>query len=592
MTQTAPARVRLGDVLVERKLLTQAQLTEALAEQDRSGRKLGRVLVDLGLVSESALHTALSDHLKVPYVDLRQFTPDRDGLRMLPETVARRFRAIVLKSAGNAPLVGMADPTDIFAFDEIKRHLRRSFDLALVNETALLDFIDKNYRRTDEIASLAKEVREELSDSDLDLDQLKADDAAPDAAILRLLQSLFQDAVQVNASDIHIEPGDGRLRIRQRVDGELQEQSIEGERVATALVTRLKLMCGLDIAEKRLPQDGRFSMKVTGRSFDVRVSTLPTIHGESLVMRLLDQSAPLTGMDQLGLGDALLKRFSEIAQMSAGMVLVTGPTGSGKTTTLYSVLQHLNQVDTKIITVEDPVEYRLDRIVQVQVQPKIGLDFARVLRTALRQDPDVLLIGEMRDRETAEIGLRAAMTGHMVFSTLHTLNAAAAVSRLIDMGAEPFLVAASLKAVLAQRLVRKLCVQCSADAPLSDTARSWLERRGPSSIPAGQAWRSARGCHQCNHTGFRGRLAVYEFLDLDRDALDAIRRNDLTAFQHRAGQLPGFVPLADAGIEVARRGLTSIEEVMRVLSGLEDRPAETAAEQRLDEDGVAKLLSA
>ena len=351
-------------------------------------------------------------------------------------------------------------------------------------------------------------------------------------------------------------------------------------------------MCGLDIAEKRLPQDGRFSMKVTGRSFDVRVSTLPTIHGESLVMRLLDQSAPLTGMDQLGLGDALLKRFTEIAQMSAGMVLVTGPTGSGKTTTLYSVLQHLNQVDTKIITVEDPVEYRLDRIVQVQVQPKIGLDFARVLRTALRQDPDVLLIGEMRDRETAEIGLRAAMTGHMVFSTLHTLNAAAAVSRLIDMGAEPFLVAASLKAVLAQRLVRKLCAQCSADTPLSDTARAWLERRGPSSIPAGQPWRSARGCHQCNHTGFRGRLAVYEFLDLDRDALDAIRRNDLTAFQHRAEQLPGFVPLADAGIEVARRGLTSIEEVMRVLSGLEDRPAEKASEQRLDEDGVAKLLSA
>ena len=226
------------------------------------------------------------------------------------------------------------------------------------------------------------------------------------------------------------------------------------------------------------------------------------------------------------------------------------------------------------------------------MQPKIGLDFARVLRTALRQDPDVLLIGEMRDRETAEIGLRAAMTGHMVFSTLHTLNAAAAVSRLIDMGAEPFLVAASLKAVLAQRLVRKLCVQCSADAPLSDTARAWLERRGPSAAQADRPWRAARGCHQCNHTGFRGRLAVYEFLDLDRDALDAIRRNDLTAFQRRAELLPGFVPLADAGIEVARRGLTSIEEVMRVLSGLEDRPADAAQSQRLDEDGVAKLLSA
>ncbi|HET7133021.1 MAG TPA: GspE/PulE family protein, partial [Gammaproteobacteria bacterium] len=446
----------------------------------------------------------------------------------LPETHARRHRALVLKEDQRGYLVGMADPTDLHAYDELARLLGKPIRLALAKEATLLKTIDSIYRRTDEIVSLAEELDEELSEADVDLQALAAEEGSPDAPVIKLIQSMFEDAVQVNASDIHIEPDERCLRIRQRVDGLLQEQVIEGNRVGQALITRLKLMCGLDIAEKRKPQDGRFSIKVDDKALDVRVSTMPIYHGEAIVLRLLDHSASQLSFDQLGMPDEIAARFKTLTERSSGMVLVTGPTGSGKTTTLYAALNHLNSPATKIITAEDPVEYRLPRVNQVQVNFKIGLTFAAILRNALRHDPDIVLVGEMRDHETVEMGLRAAMTGHLVFSTLHTNDAASAVSRLLDMDAQGYLIAAALDGVLAQRLVRRVCDNCAHPAELGVHHAAWLGRYlGAEQLRAGKFMEGV-GCTYCNMTGYKGRIGVYELVEIDAGMADAIRRNDLT----------------------------------------------------------------
>jgi MSHA biogenesis protein MshE len=588
MTTTIRRKIRLGELLVQSQVITAEQLTTALAEQKRTGRKLGRVLADLGLVAESALHEFLSKHLQVPFVDLKQLRIDHEAVRLLPEALARRHRALVLQKDARGLLVGMADPTDLHAFDELQAKLRQPIRLALVGESDFLRTIDVVYRRTDEIASLAEAVRDDLNDGDVDLDGLSAEEGSPDAPVLRLLQSMFHDAGQVRASDIHIEPGEQNLRIRMRVDGQLQEQVLDGRRVASALVTRLKLMCGLDIAEKRLPQDGRFSVRIGEAAFDVRLATMPTTWGESVVMRLLDQSKALLSMDKLGMTAGTEARFRKLVERSSGMVLVTGPTGSGKTTTLYAALNYLNRPGVKILTVEDPVEYRLDRITQVQVNTKIGLDFARVLRTALRQDPDILLVGEMRDRETVEIGLRGAMTGHFVFSTLHTVNAIATVNRLLDMGAAGYMIAAALHGVIAQRLVRRVCTDCAAPAVPTPNELAWLATCRPQLAPEGVRFVTGQGCTYCNLTGYRGRVAVYELLEIDRPLADAVRRGDVEAFTRAARQREGYVPLAQGAIDLALAGVTSLAEAMAVGSGLEEY-ADPVLED-LDEAGTARIL--
>jgi MSHA biogenesis protein MshE len=380
------------------------------------------------------------------------------------------------------------------------------------------------------------------------------------------------------------------LRVRQRVDGELQEQKIEGRRVAGALVTRLKLMSGLDIAEKRLPQDGRFSLKVKDRVLDVRISTMPTQHGESVVMRLLDQSGSLLTLDKLGMPAPMLARFVELISRNAGMVLVTGPTGSGKTTTLYSALNHLNRPDTKIITVEDPVEYRLDRVNQVQVNTKISLDFARVLRTTLRQDPDVILVGEMRDRETVDIGLRAAITGHVVFSTLHTMNATATVHRLLDMGAAGYMIAAAVHGIVAQRLVRRVCDNCAQPTEPSPQQRAWLGALTTPARVAKMNFQMGVGCTYCNLTGYRGRAAIYELLELDRPLADAIRRGDPMEFAELVRQREGFTTLADAALNLVADGTTSVAEAMTVTSGLDDSEPVVPKIETVSQTDVDALL--
>ena len=578
--------VRLGELLLGQQIISEAQLNVALAEQKRTGRKLGRVLADLGLVREETLQDALARHLQIPFVDVRKLNLEAGVVRLLPESMARRLRAIVLQADTRGLLVGMSDPTDLLACDELAARLKQPLRFALVREADVLKAVDALYRRKDEIASIAQEVRDDLREGDIDIEHLAAEEGSSDAPVIRLIQTIFQEAVQMRASDVHIEPGETALRVRQRVDGILHEQSMDGRRVAAALVTRLKLMSGLDIAEKRLPQDGRFSVKVKDKSIDVRLATLPTQFGESVVLRLLDQTNSLVTLDQLGMPPETLARFRGLIKHNAGMVLVTGPTGSGKTTTLYSALSHLNDTDTKIITVEDPVEYRLDRVNQVQVNPKIGLDFAKILRSVLRHDPDIILVGEMRDQETADIGLRAAITGHLVFSTLHTMSAIATIGRLIDMGAQPYMIAAAVHGIVAQRLVRRICENCSQQAEPNPHQLAWLHAQGGQlggvRLDVSQL-RVGAGCNYCNLSGYRGRVAIYELVEIDRVLADAIRRADLLGFADGARTRPGYVSLVQSALMLAAQGVTSLGDVMSATSGLDGLAEVPLADLLLEE---------
>jgi len=567
MAATMPRkRVRIGDLLVEQKMISESQLQQALAEQKKSGRKLGRVLVESGFVDENKLLMLLSEQLDIPYVDLSRFELDAELVARLPETYARRYRALVLKETPAGLLVGMGDPTDIFAFDELVRILKTSIQIACVKESDLLQNVDRLYQHADQLRNLASEVGQDLADNAFDLRTLTASSNQSDAPVVRLIQTVFEDAVRADASDIHIEPDEDVLRIRRRIDGVLHETTMDDTRIAPAVVSRLKLMAEADISEKRLPQDGRFTLRVLDKNVDVRLATIPTQTGEAVVMRLLDHGSAIRRLPELGMPDDILQRVRTLIHKPHGLVLVTGPTGSGKTTTLYAALTELNKPQKKIITVEDPVEYQLPRINQVQVNHRIDLSFARVLRTALRLDPDIILVGEMRDLDTGEIALRAALTGHLVLSTLHTNDAVSTAMRLIDMGLEPYLVAASTQAILAQRLVRKLCDNCKTPRTLDPSEEAWFKSTLGDQAEA-HGFLSGAGCNQCNHTGYHGRIGVYELLEIDHTLADALRRNSPADFENAARAQSGYRPLVLNALDYAIKGVTSLSEVMR-LSGV------------------------
>jgi MSHA biogenesis protein MshE len=557
-------KVKIGDFLVEQGAISEDQLGVATAEQKKRKWKLGRTLVELGFLTEERFLSFVARYLEIPFVDLRRHPFEAETIRRLPETHARRFRALVLDDSTDQFLVGMADPMDIFSADEIARALKHPIRRAVVRESDLLRVLDLAYRRTEEITKLAGELRAELSESGPPtFSDLVDEDEASSAPVVKLLASLFEDAVRMNASDIHVEPGGSVLRLRQRVDGILHEQVMKEARIAPALVQRIKLMAAIDISEKRIPQDGRFHIKIQGHDIDVRVSTMPIQHGESVVMRLLDQSAGILDLDQLGMTAEMLRRVRSLLRSPHGMILVTGPTGSGKTTTLYAALSELNRVECKIITVEEPVEYRIPRINQVQVNPKIDLTFARVLRSALRQDPDIVMVGEIRDHETAQIGLRAALTGHLVLSTLHTNDAISAAIRLIDVGAEGYLVASSLRAVIAQRLVRRICEGCIVPhAPVREERQALAALVGPSL--SDMQLKRGTGCSHCNDTGYRGRIGIYELLELDAAMVEALRRSDSASYARAAHNQRGFRPRTRAGLDYAQQGVTTLQEVLRV----------------------------
>ncbi|WP_448213585.1 GspE/PulE family protein [Colwellia sp. MEBiC06753] len=557
-------KMRLGDLLVHEHIIGEDQLMQALTSQKTSGRKLGDVLIELGYIGEKQLLSFLAQQLDVPFMDISQIRISPEIAHLLPEVHARRLRALVIEDRGESVLIGMSDPADLGGLDQLEQMLApKRIQLAVVMESQLFEAFDGLYRRTAEIESFASQLEQEYEQTS-DFDLSATFDDGGDATVGKLLQSVFEDAVQMRASDIHIEPDEKQLRIRQRIDGVLQENVLNENKIASALVLRLKLMAGLDISEKRLPQDGRFNLQVKGHSVDVRMSTMPVQYGESVVMRLLDQSAGLLSLDETGMPPELVARLRHQITRPHGMVLVTGPTGSGKTTTLYGALSELNQSTKKIITAEDPVEYRLPRINQVQVNSKINLNFSSVLRTALRQDPDIIMVGEMRDHETVEIGLRGALTGHLVLSTLHTNDAITSALRLIDMGAAGFLVGSSLRAVIAQRLVRRVCENCATDYHPDIQETTWLNHLTGTDISQ-LSFKQGKGCQTCQYTGYKGRIGVFELLEMNEAMIGALKQEDTEAFTQFAKASPSFKPLAKAAFDYAKIGITTVEEVLRLV---------------------------
>ncbi|EHI9302204.1 Flp pilus assembly complex ATPase component [Vibrio vulnificus] len=558
-------RKRLGDLLVEEGIINEAQLDQALGAQRSGGRKLGDTLIDLGFLSEQQMLAFLSQQLDLPLIDLNRATVDIDAVQLLPEVHARRLRALVIGRNGDTLRIAMSDPADLFAQEALIGQLGQyGIEFVIAPERQLVEGFDRYYRRTKEIANFAEQLQAEHQVNDA-FDFNIEDDDSDEVTVVKLINSMFEDAIQVGASDIHIEPDANVLRLRQRIDGVLHETLLNEVNIAPALVLRLKLMANLDISEKRLPQDGRFNIRSKGQSVDIRMSTMPVQYGESVVMRLLNQSSGVRKLEDSGLPDDLLVRLRRQLKRPHGMILVTGPTGSGKTTTLYGALTELNQPGKKIITAEDPVEYRLSRVNQVQINPKINLDFSTVLRTFLRQDPDIILIGEMRDHETVEIGLRAALTGHLVLSTLHTNDAVDSALRMIDMGAPGYLVASAVRAVVAQRLVRRVCPDCKTEDHVGESHKAWLAQRFPNQVEAGFV--KGRGCQNCNLTGYRGRIGVFEMLELEHGMMDALRANDAVEFAHAARRSPGYKPLLASAMELALQGVVSLDEVMNLGEG-------------------------
>ncbi|HHF0551991.1 TPA: GspE/PulE family protein [Vibrio antiquarius] len=558
-------RKRLGDLLVEEGIVSEEQIQQALNAQRSTGQKLGDALIDLGFITEKQMLDFLSQQLGLPLIDLGRAPVDAEAVQILPEVHARRLRAMVVARNGDTLRVAMSDPADLFIQESLMNLLGEyNLEFIVASERQLISSFDRYYRRTKEIASFAEQLHEEHKDEqsfDYGIDGTDSEEVT----VVKLVNSMFEDAVQVGASDIHIEPDDQILRLRQRIDGVLHETILNEVNIASALVLRLKLMAHLDISEKRLPQDGRFNIKVRGQSIDIRMSTLPTQYGESVVMRLLNQSAGLRPLEESGLPPDLLARLRRQLARPHGMILVTGPTGSGKTTTLYGALSELNEPGKKIITAEDPVEYRLPRITQVQVNSKIDLTFSRVLRTFLRQDPDIILVGEMRDQETVEIGLRAALTGHLVLSTLHTNDAVDSALRMIDMGAPGYLVASAVRAVVAQRLVRRVCPDCKTEDHLDDSRQQWLAGRFPNQVST--TFYKGAGCQNCNLTGYRGRIGVFEMLELEQEMMDKLRANDAVGFAQAARRSENYKPLLASAMELALQGTVSLDEVMTLGEG-------------------------
>ncbi len=554
------AQSKLGQLLIDFNLITEAQFEEALRVHENSTKRIGEILIELGYITENQLVQVLEFQLGVPHVDLTKQQPDQRLTRYIPEDVARRHRAIPLEKNGNTLRVAMADPLDIFAIDDIKLHAKCKIEVRLIASVGDIEkAIEDLYSVTgfsDESSNIFSTIGD--SSEDMEVDELKR--MVEDAPIVRLSNLLVREAVLQKASDIHIEPQKEEVRIRFRIDGALREVRSLPKSNQAALISRLKIMAGLDIAERRKPQDGRMELKNPEGEVDMRVSTIPTIYGEKVVLRVLNKNSVLLDLEQLGFSIKNRRYFDEILQRPHGIILVTGPTGSGKSTTLFTALNKLNNAEQNISTVEDPVEYRLEGINQIQVNPKADLTFAAALRSILRQDPDIVMIGEIRDKETASIAVKAALTGHLVLSTIHTNDAPSAITRLVDMGVEPYLVASSLIGVVAQRLVRRICPNCKERIEPTEEMLLYLGELGQQ-VPF--LYRG-KGCPECSETGYRGRLAIHEVLLSDREIRMLTTQNRPAEDLRDAAIANGMATLKMDGLEKALKGLTTLEEVMRV----------------------------
>jgi len=559
----------LGELLIEAGLITKGQRDKALKEQRRLGKRLGETLIDMGLVSETAIAEALSAQLGMPFREMKAVSLTPDVVSLVPETIARRHRVLPVAVSDGKLTLAMADPLDVFAVDEIRRITRMSVDAVVATESELLKAIDKFYKGA-ELDEALKAIEAEPRPA------AAAPEAVEETPVVKLINTVMAQAVKDRASDIHIEASLESLRVRFRIDGILHEVMRPPKHMHPGIVSRVKILSGMDIAEKRIPQDGRFPVDIEGRQFDIRASTLPTLHGEKIVLRLLEKTAGLPTLEELGLSEETHRTYEKLIQKPYGFILSTGPTGCGKTTTMYSSLRNIHTNEKNIVTVEDPIEYNIKEINQVQINPKAGLTFASGLRSILRQDPDVIMVGEIRDLETASIATHAALTGHMVLSTLHTNEAVGAIARLIDMGVEPFLITSSLIGVLGQRLIRRICPHCKQsftikrkadkdemetivhDAPDTDIFREiGLEGRE-------QVLYRGTGCEECRNTGYLGREGLFELLLITEGIKKLIVQKAPASAIKAYAVSEGFRTMRQEGFIKAMKGITTIQEVMRV----------------------------
>jgi type IV pilus assembly protein PilB len=558
---------RLAELFLRANLITKAQLDQAIAQQKVEGSRLGTILTKLGWVKEEDVSRCLGEQYGIPYIDLDSQTIPPEVIRLIPPGIVQKHLVIPIGKAGTTLTMAMADPTNVFAVDDIKFMTGLKVEAMVATESAVRRAIDRFYDSSETLQNVmasiedaGMEVIEEQQDGNLNISDLRQ--AVEEAPVVKLVNLILAEAIKKGASDIHTEPYEKTFRVRFRIDGVLYEVMTPPLSLKNAIISRLKIMAELDISERRLPQDGRMKIKYKGREVDFRVSTLPTLFGEKVVMRLLDKSNLKLDMSKLGFAPKALADFEAAIRAPYGMILVTGPTGSGKTTTLYSALDRLNQPETNIMTAEDPVEFNIKGINQVQIRENIGLNFATALRSFLRQDPDVIMVGEIRDFETAEIAVKAALTGHLVLSTLHTNDAPSAITRLLNMGIEPFLVASSVILILAQRLLRRICVHCKAHlvVPPDALVDVGLTPEEAASITCYKG----NGCEVCSGTGYKGRIAIYEVMTLSPDLRDMVLRGGSALEIQRGAIQNGMRTLRMSGLEKLKDGITTIEEVMRV----------------------------
>jgi len=554
----------IGLKLLEANAITPAALQKAQLQVKTGGGNLMAALIKLGAIKEDDLSKFLSELYGVPAVDLSNFAPDPAVVKLIPGDVANKFMVVPVSRTGRRLTVAMANPSNIFALDDIKFITGCEVQPCVASESAIRKAIDKAYDSAASFETVMRgmedeiEVIEEQVDDTPDVALLGEAEQAP---VVKLVNSLISDAVRKGASDIHIEPYERTLRVRFRIDGTLYEMMSPPFRMKAAIISRLKIMADLDIAERRIPQDGRIKLRLLGRSIDLRVSSLPTIYGEKVVMRILDKGNLNIDLNKLGFQESALKEFSHAIAQPYGMVLVTGPTGSGKTTTLYSALSKINQPEVNIMTSEDPVEYNLEGINQVLVNEAVGLTFSAALRAFLRQDPNIIMVGEIRDLETGSIAVKAALTGHLVLSTLHTNDAPSTINRLVDMGVEPFLVASSTNLIMAQRLLRKVCVSCKADVKLHGEV---LRELGIAEDEARKvAFKEGKGCVDCNNTGYKGRLGVYEVMPVSPKIRDMILDRAATSAIKKQAVTEGMLTLRMDGLMKLKNGITTAEEVLK-----------------------------
>lgn len=555
---------RLGDMLIEFELLTEEQLLEALAEQKTTHKKLGRLLIEKGFISEEDLFHVLEMQYNIPYFDLNSNYIDPKIPKLVPQKLAEMHVVIPVAFKDNKIALAMSDPLDIIAVDDVRMASGMDVEVYISSENDIKRAISKYYDQAD---SARKAAQEFIGQNQVDelKDILEETEDVTNSPMVRLVNTIISQAVKQRVSDIHIEPFEEIVRIRYRLDGSLFEVMSPDKNTHSGIVTRVKIMGGMNISERRIPQDGRVETVIDGFPIDMRISILPTVYGEKIVIRILDRTSSLMPKEKLGFSEDNMKRLNSVLKVPEGIILITGPTGSGKTTTLYSILREYNKIDTNIITVEDPVEYRLEGINQVQTNSKAGLTFATGLRSILRQDPDIVMVGEIRDSETAEIAIRAAITGHIVLSTLHTNDAASTLARLVDMGVENFMVATAVKGVLAQRLVKRICRKCAYAYEPSPEERKIL------GIPDGvkAKVKKGKGCNACNKSGYQGRIAIHEVLLVDDTIQSLMLQNKSVDYIKKAAKESGMATLNDSCVELVRQGVTTVDEVLRVTYQLE-----------------------